>query len=105
MKIKWAKSIDQYLQTRTEIKLILLLLDCRRTPSEEDLDFLRWADAYNKPLLIVITKYDKLRPKERKPQKEKILKYLSEKTGLENLSSLTYSIKNSHTRQILIKPN
>lgn len=102
MKMKWAESIDLYLRTRNEIKLLLLLLDCRRTPSQEDLDFIRWADAYNKPVVIILTKFDKLRPKERKPQKEKILSYVRESTGLESHTSLTYSVKNSHTRQVLI---
>ncbi|MCH9630561.1 MAG: putative GTP-binding protein EngB [Chlamydiia bacterium] len=102
VKEAWAKSLDIYMQTRNEIKLVLLLLDCRRLPSQEDLEFLLWADAYEKPLIVILTKFDKLRPKERKPQKVKILKFLHESTGLENITSLTYSIKNSHTRQVLI---
>lgn len=102
VKNAWAKSLDLYMRTRDEIKLVLLLLDCRRMPSEEDLNFVLWADLYEKPLIVVLTKFDKLRPKERKPQKEKILSFIHESTGLENIPSLTYSIKNSHTRQVLI---
>lgn len=102
LKTKWAKSIDAYLRTRSTLKLLIVLLDCRRTPSEEDLELILWAHAYDKPIILVLTKFDKLRAKERKPQKEKILHTLYDLTQLDKFSVLTYSIKNSHMRQVLI---
>ena len=102
IKAQWAKCIDAYLRTRSTLKLLVLLLDCRRTPSEEDLELLLWAHTYNKPVIIILTKFDKLRAKERKPQKEKILNTLYDETQLENFTVLSYSTKNSHMRQVLI---
>ena len=102
LKTKWAKSIDAYLKTRSSLSLLILLLDCRRIPSDEDIELILWAHAYQKPMIIVFTKFDKLRAKERKPQKEKILHILSETTGIDNFMTLTYSIKNTHMRQVLI---
>ena len=102
LKMKWASSIDHYLRTRESLKLLVILMDCRHNPSAEDVELLMWANAYNKPFLIVLTKYDKLRAKDRKPQREKVLNYLKEMTGIQTLSALTYSIKNSQMRQILI---
>lgn len=102
LKTKWAKSIDAYLRTRSTLKLLILLLDCRRIPSEEDIELILWAHMYEKPIIIVLTKFDKLRAKEKKPQKEKILNTLSDVTQLDNFNLLTYSTKNSHMRQVLI---
>lgn len=102
LRTKWAKSIDAYLRTRSTLKLLILLLDCRRIPSDEDIELILWAHVYKKPIIIVFTKFDKLRAKERKAQKERILHALQEATPIENFTTLTYSIKNSHMRQVLI---
>lgn len=102
IKLKWGKSIDAYLRTRSTLKLLILLLDSRRIPSEEDIQLILWAQAYEKPIIIVLTKFDKLRAKEKKPQKEKILNALKDMTEIDDFTLLTYSTKNSHMRQVLI---
>lgn len=102
IKTKWAKCIDAYLRTRSTLKLLILLLDSRRIPSEEDIQLILWAHAYEKPIIIVLTKFDKLRAKEKKPQKQKILNALQDMTELDDFNLLTYSTKNSHMRQVLI---
>lgn len=102
LKKQWAKSLDGYLRTRKPLKLLIILLDCRHKPSAEDIELILWAKAYNKPFIIVLTKYDKLRAKERKPQKEKVISYLHETTGLKNIHPLVYSVKNHQMRQVLI---
>lgn len=102
MKKQWAHSIDNYLKTRQSLQLLIILLDCRRIPSDEDIELILWAKTYQKPFIIILTKFDKLRAKERKPQKEKILQALYESCGKEGFNVLTYSIKNTHMRQVLI---
>lgn len=102
LKKKWAQSIDTYLRTRASLKLLVILLDCRRLPTQEDIELILWAHAYNKPLILVLTKFDKLRAKERKEQKQRIIHTLVEATGRDDYSLLSYSIKNSHMRQVLI---
>lgn len=53
--------IEEYLSTSPHLKLLLLLQDSRRTPSENDLVFLRWLVENAVPHAIVLTKADKLR--------------------------------------------
>lgn len=101
LKKQWAQSIDAYLRTRDSLKLLILLLDCRRSPSREDIELVLWAKAYDKPLKIVLTKFDKLSAKERKSQKKQIQTDLQEATGYD-IPLLTYSIKNFQMRQVLI---
>ena len=52
--------IVNYLKDRAELKLILLLLDIRRTPSEEDVRFLDYLAKLGKAVIVVFTKVDKL---------------------------------------------
>ena len=102
LKDQWAQSIDHYLRTRERLKLLIILLDCRHRPSDEDIELLMWAHRYKKHFLVVLTKYDKLKNKERKPQKEKVVSYLKEMTGIQTLGALTYSTKNTQMRQVLV---
>jgi GTP-binding protein len=102
LKMKWAKSLDGYLRTRKPLKLLIILLDCRHKPSKEDIELILWAKAYNKPFIIILTKYDKLRAKERKSQKEKVISILCEQTHLDSIQPLVYSVKNLQMRQVLI---
>ena len=60
----WSKALDTYFQTRASLRLILLLIDSRRGPSEDDLVIADWANRRSIPLLTVLTKTDKLTPTE-----------------------------------------
>jgi GTP-binding protein len=61
---EWSKAIDTYVKTRTALKLLILLIDSRRGVSEEDWQIITWANAKELPLLIILTKTDKLSPAE-----------------------------------------
>ncbi len=58
----WSQSIENYLQTRQTLKLLLLLVDSRREPSAEDLAMAEWVQAKQIPLVVIFTKSDKLLP-------------------------------------------
>ena len=53
---EWAVGIDLYLKNRPSLKLLLLLIDSRRLPAEEELTLILWAEHYQKPILIILTK-------------------------------------------------
>ena len=56
----WSQAIDEYLNHRETLKLVLLLVDIRREPSKEDRAMMEWAAAKQIPLLVIFTKRDKL---------------------------------------------
>ncbi len=56
----WSALIQNYLENRNELKLILLLCDARHPPTKDDLLFVQWAKHYQKPLILLFTKTDKL---------------------------------------------
>lgn len=95
---KWGPMVQTYLEERPPLKLILFLLDIRRIPNEDDLQFLDWAIHQNKAVILVLTKCDKVKANERKRNKAKIL----EKLGVENLHTVYYSaLKNEGRRQLV----
>jgi GTP-binding protein len=66
----WKPMVESYLQTRREIRLVILIVDARRGASPEDLALLDWLDYHRIPSLIVLTKADKLSQIERARQKK-----------------------------------
>jgi GTP-binding protein len=60
MRESWGKLIEAYLTRSPELIGMVLLLDCRREPTDEDVMILDWLAARELPALIVVTKTDKL---------------------------------------------
>jgi GTP-binding protein len=56
----WGELIRGYLDTAESLRLIVLLLDARRIPSEYDLDMYEWATEAGIDQALVLTKTDKL---------------------------------------------
>jgi len=57
---RWARDIDSYLTHRENLKGIILIGDIRHFPTESDTEALRWLSGLQRPLLVVLTKADKL---------------------------------------------
>ena len=57
---QWGPMIETYLRERPTLRLVVLILDCRRDPSGEDLQLLDWLRHYGIACLPVMTKIDKL---------------------------------------------
>jgi GTP-binding protein len=96
----WGQSIDRYLSTRRHLKLLLVLLDIRHLPSPDDCAFLEWAHHARKPVVLILTKSDKLLPRERERQMAAVLHHLPQH---EYRAVIPYSIKTSEPRKQLLK--
>lgn len=103
IKEQWAHLIDHYLQNRTNLRLIMFLLDARRQPTEEDCSFMKWASFNQKPLLLVFTKTDKMT--ESQLRKNTLSSLDSFKNFLHSapVHFLHYSIKDARARIELIE--
>lgn len=60
----WRPLIEGYLNASPTLRGVVLLLDARREPSDEDLAMRAYLGELGAPTLIAITKMDKLRPAE-----------------------------------------
>ena len=65
----WSSLIEEYFKFKEDNKLILLLLDIRHEPSEQDRQMLKFLNFYSLPFKIIATKSDKLAKSKRNNQK------------------------------------
>ena len=60
VKRTWGELVQSYIESSHALRLMFLLLDARRTPSEEDLQMHQWSKAAGIEERVVLTKADKL---------------------------------------------
>jgi len=56
----WRPLIESYLENRATLTGVLLLVDIRRGVEDEELDFVPWLEARGTPIVVALTKSDKL---------------------------------------------
>jgi len=95
----WKPMVETYLQTREEIRLVILILDSRRGLSPDDSTVLDWLEYHEIPALIVLTKADKLSQFERARQR----KGLAAVPLLEDMPMVFFSAMTGEGREELWK--
>ncbi|WP_264645513.1 MULTISPECIES: ribosome biogenesis GTP-binding protein YihA/YsxC [unclassified Symbiopectobacterium] len=68
MKRKWQKALGEYLQKRACLQGLVVLMDIRHPLKDLDQQMIEWAVAVELPVLILLTKSDKLASGARKAQ-------------------------------------
>ena len=68
VKKKWGPMVERYISTRTSLAAVVLLMDLRRTPREEEFRLIEWVAHYRIPIVLVLTKADKLSKTKQKKQ-------------------------------------
>ncbi len=65
LKALWGKAITEYLAKRQTLRLVAHLVDARHEPTERDHELLELLDAYQRPVVIIATKMDKVKKSQR----------------------------------------
>ena len=73
----WGPMIETYLSTRNTLKGVVLIMDIRRIPGIQELNFIEWLHYYHIPIILILTKSDKLSKIKQKNQHLSIAKALS----------------------------
>ncbi len=60
IKRTWGPMVETYLSTRKTLKGVVLIMDTRRVPGTQDLEFIEWLRYYAIPSILILTKADKL---------------------------------------------
>lgn len=68
MKLKWQRALGEYLQKRNCLKGLVVLMDIRHPLKDLDQQMIIWAVAVGTPVLLLLTKADKLASGARKAQ-------------------------------------
>jgi len=73
----WRPLIEGYLAERKSLAGVLLLIDIRRGVQEEELDFVPWLAEREMPVVVALTKADKLAKNKRVPEVARARKALA----------------------------
>ncbi|MFC2544702.1 MAG: ribosome biogenesis GTP-binding protein YihA/YsxC [Aggregatibacter sp.] len=68
MKLQWQQALGEYLQKRECLAGIVILMDIRHPLKDLDQQMIEWAVVSEKPVLLLLTKADKLSQSERSKQ-------------------------------------
>lgn len=68
MKLKWQKNLGEYLEKRECLRGLVVLMDIRHPLKDLDQNLIYWAVDAKLPVLILLTKADKLKSGKRKQQ-------------------------------------
>ncbi len=60
LRAHWRPLIENYLSERKTLAGVLLLIDVRRGAQDDELDFVPWLEARETPIVVALTKADKL---------------------------------------------
>ena len=94
---RWGPMVEQYLQHRTSLKGMVVILDIRRIPNKEDLQLLSWLRHYDMRGIIVLTKADKLTKNKRYQQ----IKKIAQELALTPEALVVFSAKSGEGRELL----
>jgi len=91
MKRKWQKALGEYLQMRNSLKGLVVLMDIRHPLKDLDRQMISWAVAVGTPVMLLLTKSDKLSSGARQAQVKMVRETVKEFMGdieVEAFSSL-----------------
>jgi len=60
LRAQWGGLVSAYIEQRQQLRLVLLLIDIRRAPAQEERDLLEWCALRQRGTLTILTKADKL---------------------------------------------
>ena len=81
--------IETYLSSRESLKGVILIMDIRRSPGNEELNFIDWLAGEDLACLLVLTKTDKLS----KTRQKKQLAMIANTVGRHREDLLLFSAK------------
>lgn len=99
-KQKWAKLVDVYLTGRTNLRMVIAILDIRHSPSKGDIELLDYLRKIQVPHRVVLTKADKLS----RSQRMKMAKTIKKEIGYPDSAELIiFSAKTKEGRVELLQ--
>ena len=96
---KWGPMIETYLSGRETLKGVVVIMDIRRIPKQEELNLLGWLKHYSINGILVLTKTDKLSKNKQTKQHQLIAQALNRDKG----EFILFSAKSRRGRDTLWK--
>jgi GTP-binding protein len=64
----WGPMVETYIQTRKTLRAVVVIMDIRRLPRQEEFDLISWLGHIEMPFIPILTKTDKLSKIKQKKQ-------------------------------------
>ncbi len=93
---QWQRLIEAYLQERETLRNVVLIVDSRHKPTAQDRQLKEWLDYYQRPVLIVASKIDKLK----RGQIQKQLKQIKQDLSLDKTPLVHSSLEKGRREEI-----
>ena len=93
---QWQRLIEAYLQERETLRNVVLIVDSRHKPTAQDRQLKEWLDYYQRPVLIVASKIDKLK----RGQIQKQLKQIKQNLSLDKTPLVHSSLEKGRREEI-----
>ncbi len=97
-KLKWAKTIESFFASRQHIDHAFLLLDLRREPNADDVDFINYLNHFIIPFTVICTKSDKFAKTRIKPA----VKAIADRLALGEDNVIAVSNENSYGKEKIL---
>jgi len=94
---KWGPMIESYLSGRETLRGVVVIIDIRRIPRQEELDLLGWLGHYAITAIVVLTKADKLSKNKATHQHNHIARAL----GMDQKDLILFSAKSRRGRDAI----
>lgn len=101
-RVKWGEMMEEYFETRESLMCVVLIIDSRHKPTNDDINMYEYVKYLGLPLIVIATKVDKLKQRERKKNIKQIKNTLAfdEKDALIMFSAETGEGKEAVWQQI-----
>ena len=93
---QWQRLIEAYLQERETLRNVVMIVDSRHNPTVQDRQLKEWLDYYQRPVVIVASKIDKLKS----GQIQKKLKQIKQDLSLERTPLVHSSLEKGRRGEI-----
>ncbi len=97
-KKKWGPMVENYLTNRPTLKGVVLLTDIRRDPGAQELEFINWLAYHRIPVILVLTKADKLSRSKCLNRRKAVTRQLE----IEQDDMILFSAKSGHGKELLL---
>lgn len=87
VKRQWGPMMQTYLSSRNNLRGVVLIIDVRRIPKDEDIQMFQWLRTFGVPPILVVTKCDKVSKNER----ERNMVAIARELGAERSELCTFS--------------
>ncbi len=94
----WQPMVETYLSNRPNLLGLVLIIDIRRDPQEEERNLAQWLISHHMPFLVVLTKADKLS----KTQQQKRAAAISSQMNRNTSELILFSAKTRVGREIIL---